>query len=79
MRIAALRHTEMAVELATFQVAMSSAMELVLGCSPSNIPRMEVIGELVAELQMMEGLQVKLEQPAARIYELLLGPPPDQA
>jgi hypothetical protein len=49
MRHAALRHTEVAEELATFRAAVSSIMESVLGCSPGNTAHAEVVNELVAE------------------------------
>jgi hypothetical protein len=49
MRLAALRHTEMAGELAAYQVAVSSTMDSVLKRSPSNTARMVVVGELAAE------------------------------
>jgi hypothetical protein len=49
MRSAALRHTEMAGELAAFWVVVSTVAESVLGCSPSNTAHVEVVGELVAE------------------------------
>jgi hypothetical protein len=49
MRLAALRHTEMAVELPTFCVAVSSTAESVLGCSLSNTACAVVVGELVTE------------------------------
>jgi hypothetical protein len=49
MRLTALRHTEMARELAVLWVALSSAAELVFGHSPDEIFRVEVVGKLVAE------------------------------
>jgi hypothetical protein len=49
MRLAALRHTEMAGELAVLWAAVSSATESVLGRSPNNTFRLEVVGELVVE------------------------------
>jgi hypothetical protein len=79
MRLAALHHTEMAREHATFQAAVSSTTELVLRHSPSNIARVEVVSELAVEIQKLDGRRVKLEQPATRICDLLLRPPPDQA
>jgi hypothetical protein len=48
MWLAALRRTEMSREPATPQAAVSSAVELVLGHSPDEVFRMEVVGELVA-------------------------------
>jgi hypothetical protein len=44
MRLAALRHTKMAGELATFWAAVSTTAELVLRRSPSNFARAEVVG-----------------------------------
>jgi hypothetical protein len=49
MRLVALRHTEVAGELAAFWVAMSSTTELVLGWSLGNIAHTEEVGELDAE------------------------------
>jgi hypothetical protein len=54
MQLATLRHTEMAGELAAFLVAVSSAMELVLRCSPSDTSRVEVEGELATEFQKVK-------------------------
>jgi hypothetical protein len=48
MQLAALRHTEVAGELATW-AAMSSTVELALGRSPNEVFRVEVVGELVAK------------------------------
>jgi hypothetical protein len=79
MRLAALRHTEVAGELAAFWAAVSSAAVSVLGRSPGNTSRVEVVGELVTEFQKVEGRRSKLEWPTARIYDLLLRPPPGRA
>jgi hypothetical protein len=49
MQLATIHHTEMVGELVVLQVAVSSAVELVLGCSPNEIFHVEVVGELVAE------------------------------
>jgi hypothetical protein len=54
MRLLALHHTEMARELAMFWVAVSSAVESVLGCSPSDTSHTEVVGELAAKFQKEE-------------------------
>jgi hypothetical protein len=56
----ALHHTEMARELAAFQVTMSSAAESVLGRLPSNTTCSEVVGDLVAKCQKVEGHRSKL-------------------
>jgi hypothetical protein len=60
-------------------VAVSSAAELVLGHSPNETSRVEVTNELVAKFRRWEELCSRLEGPGARIYDLLLGPPPSQA
>jgi hypothetical protein len=44
MQVATLRHTEMARELTTFQAAVSSTVELVLGRSPGDTTRAEMVG-----------------------------------
>jgi hypothetical protein len=49
MRLVPLRHTEIAGELAVFWVAMSSAVESVLRCLPSNTAYAEVVDELAVE------------------------------
>jgi hypothetical protein len=49
MWIATLHHTKMAGELAMLQAAVSSTMEPMLGCSPDETFRMEVVDKLVAE------------------------------
>jgi hypothetical protein len=49
MRIAALRHIEMAKVLATLWTVVSSAVEFALGHSPEKTFRVEVVGKLVAE------------------------------
>jgi hypothetical protein len=79
MQLVALHHTEMAGELAAFQATVSSAAESVLGRLPSNTMCMEVVGDLVAECQKVEGHRSKFERPTAGICDLLLGPPPGQA
>jgi hypothetical protein len=79
IQLAALRHTEMAGELATNWVKVSSAAESVLGRSPDEIFHIEVVGELVAEFQRLEERCLRLERPATRICDLLLGPPHGRA
>jgi hypothetical protein len=54
MRSAAHHHTKMAGELATLRAAVSSAVESVLGRSPDEAFRVEVVGELVAKFQRLE-------------------------
>jgi hypothetical protein len=49
MRLVALRHTEMAEELAALRVVVFSIAESVLGCSPNDTVHVEVMGELVVE------------------------------
>jgi hypothetical protein len=79
MRLAALHQTEMAGELAAFQVAVSTTVESVLGRLPNDTFRVEVVSELATEFWKMEDWRSWLEQPAARISNLLLEPPSDRA
>jgi hypothetical protein len=78
MQIAALCHTKLARELTAFQVALSSTVELALGRSPDETFRVDVVGELVAEFWKLEEWRSHLEEPSARICDLLLGPPTSQ-
>jgi hypothetical protein len=66
-------------ELAAFWAAVSYTAELVLWHSPNNVARAELVGELVVELHRVEGRHLKFERPAAKIYDLLLGPPLSRA
>jgi hypothetical protein len=79
MRLAALRHTEMARELTMLRAVVSSAVESVLGHSLDKIFHVEVVGELVAEFQRLEERHSRLERPTMRICDLLLGPLPSRA
>jgi hypothetical protein len=54
MWVFALRHTEMAGELATLRVAMASTAEFVLGCSPKDTFQVDVVNELIAEFQRQD-------------------------
>jgi hypothetical protein len=54
MWIAALYRTEMARELAVFQAAVSSLVELTLGCSFDKTLWVEVVGELVVKFWKLE-------------------------
>jgi hypothetical protein len=45
MQLVALRHTEMAREVAAFWTAVSSVAESVIGHSPSNTAHAEVVGD----------------------------------
>jgi hypothetical protein len=74
MRITALHHTEMVGELAIRRVAMSSAVELVLGCSPDKTFWVEAVGVVGAEFQKLEERFSRLERPSVRICDMLLGP-----
>jgi hypothetical protein len=78
MWIMALHHTEMARELVALRVALSSTVELVLGRSLEETFQVEVVHELVAEFWKLEERCSRLEWPGARIYDLVLGPPPSQ-
>jgi hypothetical protein len=79
MQLVALCHTKMAKEVAAFWAAVSSTVESVLQCLPRNTACAEVVGELAAELQKVDGHHSKLKRLAARICDLLLRPPPGQA
>jgi hypothetical protein len=79
IQIVALRHAEMAKELATLQVAVSSTTEIVFGCSPTEALRVEVEDELVAKFWKLEKEQLRLERPGARVCDLILGLPSGQA
>jgi hypothetical protein len=61
MRLAALRHTKMAGELAVLQVMVSTAAELVHEHSPSDTFCVEVVSELAAKFQKMEDQCSQLE------------------
>jgi hypothetical protein len=79
MWLVALRHIEMAGELAVLRVAVSSAVKLVLGLSPSDTFHVEVVGELAAEFQKMEDRHSQLERPTMMICDLLPRPPTGRA
>jgi hypothetical protein len=79
MRAASLHHTKMAGELTALRAAVSSAVELVLGRSPSETSWVEFINKLVAKFWRREELCSWHEGPGVRICNLLLGPPPSQA
>jgi hypothetical protein len=79
IRAAAIHHIEMVGELAVLWVAMTYAIELVLGRSPDETFRVELMDKVVAQFRKLEELCSQLEQPSASICDLLLGPPPDQA
>jgi hypothetical protein len=61
MRATALFHTKMVGDLAALQAAVSSAVELVLGHSPDETFRVEVVGELVAKFQRLEEMCLQLQ------------------
>jgi hypothetical protein len=79
MRAAILHHTEMARELAALWATVSSAVELVLGCSPDETFLVDVMDELVPEFWRLGELFSWLKWPGTRICDLLLGPPLGQA
>jgi hypothetical protein len=79
MRVAAIRHIEMAGELAALQAIVTSVMELVLGLSPDEIFWVEITDKLVSQFWKLEELCSWLEWTSTRICDLLLGPPPHQA
>jgi hypothetical protein len=49
MRIATVRHTKMAEQLATLRAVVSSTAESVLRCSPTKAFRVNVVEEMLAE------------------------------
>jgi hypothetical protein len=55
MQLATLRHTEMVEQFVTFQALLTSAAVSMLGCSPSDTSRVELVGELVTKFQKVEG------------------------
>jgi hypothetical protein len=55
MRLAALHQSKMAGELTAFWMAVSSTTESMLGHSPSDTTNVDVVGELVAKFQEVEG------------------------
>jgi hypothetical protein len=79
MRLTAIHHTKIARELATLWAAVPTTVESVLGHSPSDTYRVEVVDEMAAEFEKMEDRHSRLEWPAARIYDLVLGTPPGRA
>jgi hypothetical protein len=79
MQIAALHHTKMARELAMLRTVVPFVVEFTLGCSPNKTFWVEVVDELVAKILELEERRLWLECPGARIYDLLLGMPSDQA
>jgi hypothetical protein len=76
---AAIHHIEMAGELVALRATVTSATELVLGRPPDETVWVEITDELVAQFQKLEDQYSWLEWPDVRIYDLLLGPPPDEA
>jgi putative ubiquitin-RnfH superfamily antitoxin RatB of RatAB toxin-antitoxin module len=79
MRASAICHIEMAGELATLRMAVFSVTESVLGRSPSDTFRVEVVGELVIKFKKMKVRRSRLERPTTRVCDLLLGSPPSRA
>jgi hypothetical protein len=79
MQAAALNYAGAVRELITLRAAMSSATELVLGRSPGETSRVEVMNELTAKFQELEELSSRPNGSRARIYSLILVPSPSQA
>jgi hypothetical protein len=79
MWFAAIHHIEMARELVALRATVTSATELVLGRPPDETVWVEIMDELVAQFQKLEDQYSWLELPDARICDLLLRPPPDDA
>jgi hypothetical protein len=63
MQLMALRHSEMAGELATLRVTVPFVADSALGRSPGEIFRVEVVDELVAEFQRLDERCSQLERP----------------
>jgi hypothetical protein len=79
MQASALHHTGVVGELAVLRVAMSSTVELVLGRSPGETSRVEVVSKLTTKFRKLEELCSWLDESGTKICSLLLGPPPGQA
>jgi hypothetical protein len=63
MQLMALRHSEMAGELATLRVMVPFVADSALGRSPGEIFHVEVVDELVAEFQRLDERCSQLERP----------------
>jgi hypothetical protein len=79
MRAAALCHAGVVRELAVLRATVSSAADLVLGHSPDETSRVEVMTKLTTNFRRLEELCSQLEGPSTRICGLLLGGPPGKA
>jgi hypothetical protein len=62
-----IRHAGVVGELTVLRAAVSSTVELVLGCSPSETSRLEVMNELTTKFWELEELCSWLKGPGARI------------
>jgi hypothetical protein len=74
MQAAALRRTEVVRDLAMLQAVVSSSVELVLGRTPDETFRVEVMDELV-QIPEARGAVPRLDRLGTRFCILLLGPP----
>jgi hypothetical protein len=54
MRITTLCHIEMAIDLATIRMMVSSVVEFMLGHLPDETFRVEVVDKVVAEFRKLE-------------------------
>jgi hypothetical protein len=79
MWVAALLHAGVVGELTVLRAIVSTVVELVLGHSPDETSRMEVMNEPTAKFWWLEELCSRLDGLGVRIHGLLLEPPPDQA
>jgi hypothetical protein len=77
MRLEALYHSKMAGDLAMLWAMVSTTVES-LGCSPSDTFHVKAVSELTGEFQKIKDWRSRLEQPATRICDLLLGSPPNR-
>jgi hypothetical protein len=75
MQIAVICHTEMVEQFIMLRAAVSTAMECMLRCSPTEALWVDIVDELVAEFQKQEQQCLCLEKSGVRVCDLILGPP----
>jgi hypothetical protein len=73
MRATTLHHAEVVGELIALQTIMSSTVEWVLECSPSEASWAEVMGKLATKFQGLEETCSRLEGPGEKNCSLQLG------
>jgi hypothetical protein len=79
MQAGTIRHIRVVEEHIVLRMAISSAVEWVLECSPGEASQVEVMGKLPAKFQGLEETCSRLEGPGEKICSLLLGPSSGQA